>query len=160
MNSKILIVYFSHSAHTRKLARLIQKCTDGVLFELIPQNAYPANYNAVVAQSKKEVEKGYHPLLKAMPENIEIYHKIFVGTPNWFGTMAPPVASFLAHADLSGKILVPFCTNGGGGLAHIGTDMKRMCPHAKVLDGFAATENNGNQEDVSHWLKMIGIEDK
>lgn len=73
--------------------------------------------------------------------------------------MAPPVASFLQQADLTGKQIVPFCTHGGGGLARIGRDIARLCPHSQVEEAFAIYGNGGKslEESLYAWLPRIGF---
>ena len=110
--NKTLIAYFSYQGHTRQLAQHIQKATDGTLFEIKPAQAYPDDYDTCEAQAKKETREGYQPGL-AEKCDIAPYSTILLGTPNWFNTMAPPVAAFLAAHDFTGKTILPFCTNGG-----------------------------------------------
>ena len=66
---------------------------------------YPNSYNAVVDQAKKEIQAGYKPALQSTLDRIESYDTIFVGSPNWWSTIAPPVATFLSEYDLSGKTI-------------------------------------------------------
>lgn len=40
---KVLVAYFSHSGNTREMARQIAEATNGDLFEIVPQSAYPRN---------------------------------------------------------------------------------------------------------------------
>ena len=61
---KVLVAYFSHSGNTREMARQIAEATNGDLFEIVPQSAYPAQYDAVMAQAKREIGRGYRPALK------------------------------------------------------------------------------------------------
>lgn len=49
------------------------------------------------------MEKGYCPTLIQGVEDIENVEVIFIGSPNWLKTFAPPVLSFLRKVDLSGK---------------------------------------------------------
>ncbi|HEY8541015.1 MAG TPA: flavodoxin, partial [Pseudothermotoga sp.] len=105
---KSLVVYYSWSGNTQKIARLIQELTDGDIVELIPETPYPSSYNATLEQAKKEIQANYKPPLKTKIDNIEDYEIIFVGSPNWWGTMAPPAATFLSQYDLSGKKIAPF----------------------------------------------------
>lgn len=44
------------------------------------------------------------------------YGLIFLGYPNWWGTMPMAVFTFLEGYDFSGKTIVPFCTNEGSGI--------------------------------------------
>lgn len=158
MNNQ-LIVYYSHSGNTKKLAELIGQKTGCALFEIKPVDAYPVAYSAVVEQAKREIKAGYRPALQAFPENMQDYDTIFVGSPNWWSTIAPPVATFLKNCDLSGKTLIPFCTHGGGGFAGLERDIKALCPSASMLSGLALYEDGGRGGEISSWLKRIGIEE-
>ena len=95
MKQNSLVVYYTHSANTRKIAEIICEKTKGTLFEILPAEAYPADYDAVVKQAKKEIGAGYRPDL-ATDIDVTPYDVIYVGTPNWWSTMAPPVAALLA----------------------------------------------------------------
>lgn len=64
---KVLVAYFSHSGNTREMARQIAEATNGDLFEIVPQSAYPAQYDAVTAQAKREIGRGYPAALKGRP---------------------------------------------------------------------------------------------
>lgn len=136
MAEPILIVYFSRSGNTRKIANLIQQAVGGTLHEIQPEAPYPNAYNAVVEQAKKEIQAGYKPALRLTLNHIEAYDAIFVGSPNWWNTLAPPVATFLAEHDLSGKTIAPSCTHGGGGLGKVAQDMAKLCPKSTVLSSF------------------------
>lgn len=115
MERKILIAYYSHSSHTKKIASMIQHKVGGTLCEIQPEVANPTLYHSIVEQAKQEIQRGFYPPIKSKIENIEAYDTIFIGTPNWWNTMAPPIARFLQEIDLSGKRVIPFCTHGDGG---------------------------------------------
>ena len=101
MSKKILTAYYSHSGNTGEIASYIQKQTNGALFEIIPAVLYPTGYNDVVRQAKIEIQSGKKPELKTKINDTESYDIIFVGSPNWWGTIAPPVAAFLSEHDFS-----------------------------------------------------------
>ena len=73
------------------------------MLEIETVEPYPQDYAAVVQQSKQEIEANYKPDLKTKAENIASYDMIFVGSPIWWGTIAPPVVSFLVGNDFFGK---------------------------------------------------------
>jgi flavodoxin len=159
MAEHILIVYFSRSGNTRKIANLIHQEVGGTMYEIQPQVPYPNSYNATVDQAKKEIQAGYKPALRSTLDHVEAYDTIFVGSPNWWSTTAPPVATFLSEYDLSGKTIAPFCTHGGGGLGRIAQDIAKLCPQSSILSSFeiyeSGTENA--QAEVSAWLRKVGI---
>ena len=57
---------------------------------------------------------------------------VFLGYPIMFGTFAPPIYSFLDSNDLSGKVVVPFCTYGSGGRKASAAELKTLEPNANV----------------------------
>jgi len=154
---KILVTCFSHSGNTRVIAEQIKDATGGDIFEVQPVKDYPDDYNTVVDQAKKEINANYKPALKTQVKNIETYDVIFVGSPCWWGTITPPVATFLSSYDLSGKTIVPFMTHEGSGMGHSVSDIKKLCPKSTVLDGLPIRGSSVKraQNDVIKWLQKI-----
>lgn len=149
---KPLIVYYSYSGITRRLAEDIALITDGNLRELKPQKPYSFSYNTAVKEARAEIEKGYCPPLLQGVEPIEDTDVIFVGSPNWLKTFAPPVLSFLRSVDLSGKTIIPFCTHGGGGFGRMIEDYKRECKNSIIKDGIAL-RGDYNFDELEKWLE-------
>jgi len=156
---KILIVYFSHSGNTRTVAKMIQEQTGGDLFEIITEKPYPKDYDAVVAIAKKEQEATARPALKNHLRNVKNYDVIFIGFPNWWGTFPMAVASFLDENDLTGKILIPFCTHEGSYMGSSESDLGKQEPKAKILDGLPIRGRSvkGAQDEVARWIKRLDV---
>ena len=152
---KILIAYFSHTGRTQVTAKQIQGKIGGKLFKIVPANPYPNNYNQCVEQAKKELAAQLRPDLQTNVENMNGYDLVFIGYPNWWGTIPMPVATFLTSYDLSGATIAPFCTHGGGGIGRSVKDIIELCRQSTVLDGLAIRGGSVSsaQESVSRWLK-------
>ena len=161
MQNDILIAYYSWQGNTRKIAGLIQQATGGALFEIEPAKPYARDYNATVAQAKTEIQAGFRPELKAMPEGLSP-SVVFLGTPIWWHTMAPPLASFIERCALQGKAVALFCTHGGGGPGTLERDVREMCPGATVADLFGVYDDGGSSaaSQVSAWLRAIGLQNR
>ncbi|MBP2635279.1 MAG: Flavodoxin [Firmicutes bacterium] len=157
MSKNVLIVYYSHSGNTGKLAKLIKEATGGAICELLPEKAYPGDYSTVVEQAKKEIQAGFRPVLKTEVKDLSSYDTVFVGTPNWWSTIAPPIATFLENYNLTGKSVVPFCTHGGGGSGNIEDTVKTFCPDSRVLSLLSVYGNAAKASEVEAWLKNIGV---
>jgi flavodoxin len=155
---KILIAYFSHSGNTREIANQIHKLAGGDIFEIKTVTPYPEDYDAVVAQARKEVASDYRPELKTKID-VKPYDVVFIGYPNWCSTVPAPVKTFLAGHDFSGKTVAPFCTHGGGGLGNSVEDISKLCPKAAVTEALAVSGSTVRtaQGKVSEWLKKIKI---
>lgn len=158
-SNKVLIVFFSHTGNTREIARQIRQITGGDMVELRPEQPYPTDYNEVVKQAKQELNAGYKPALKTNLVHLESYETILVGSPIWWGTVAPPVQTFLTGNDLSGKTIAPFVTHAGSGLGQSVGDVAKLCPGSKVLGGLTVwgKDVKSAQNDLAAWLRRIGI---
>lgn len=158
---KVLVAYFSHSGNTRVIANQIHKIVGGDTFEIVTVNSYPTDYNACVEQASKELKENYRPQLATEVKNMESYDIVFVGYPNWWGTMPMAVFSFLEKYNLSGKTIIPFCTHEGSRLGQSVSDITKLCSKSTILEGIAIRGSSVKtaENDVSQWLKKIGIID-
>jgi flavodoxin len=159
--SKMLIAYFSWGGNTREIAQQIQEQTGGDLFEITPVNSYSSNRDECIEQAKKEQQADARPAFTAEIKDMETYDVIFVGYPNWWGSMPMVLFTFLEQYDLKGKTIIPFCTHGNGGWGRSVEDLKQLCPNATVLNGFAVSGNNVKnpdvKENIAKWLQETGI---
>lgn len=156
---KVLVAYYSWGGNTRFAAERIQKLTGGTLFEIKPVKAYPVDYGACVEQAKRECRDEFEPELATKVDDFSKYDVIFVGTPNWWSTMAPPVRSFLSSYDFSGKTVIPFVTHGGGGMARCERDMRKVCPKAVFGKGgaFSGGSIRNAADALSKWVNEVVV---
>jgi flavodoxin len=159
ITKKILVAYFSYSGNTREIANQIHKNAGGDIFEIQTIKPYPDDYDAVVKQAKQELKSSEKPALKTKVENIKPYDLVFIGYPNWCGTIPAPVMAFLSQYDFSGKTIVPFCTHEGSGLGRSAADISKYCPKSTLLDGVAIRGGDVKtaQNKVSEWLQKNKI---
>lgn len=167
---KVLIVYYSQSENknTQTVANWIHEQIGGDLVEIEMVTPYSDSYRDILKESKEHLDKGITPPIKALKKNVADYDVIFIGSPVWYGTFAPPVGTFLKANDFSGKTVIPFCTHGGGGAGKLYQDLAAATPGAKILPGYTAKGSNiverklgrGTDDKVSHteiidWLNKI-----
>lgn len=146
-----LIVYFSRRGenyvsgsirtlalgNTEVVAQRLQALTGADLFQLEPVHPYSDNYNQCIDQAQTDQRQDARPALKALPQSLADYDTIYLGYPNYWGTMPMCVFTFLEAFDFTGKTLFPFCTHEGSGLGRSEADIRRLCPRAKVARGLA-----------------------
>lgn len=137
----------------------IQKAVGGNLVSIKTTNLYPVDYNSNINVASNEQKDNARPKLSIHVDNMDDYDIIFIGYPNWWGTIPMPMYTFLEEYDFSGKTIIPFCTHKGSQLGNSVNDIKKLCPNAKVLDGIAVRGEKAidAQEDVSKWLRKIGM---
>lgn len=170
-DKKCLIAYFSRNGqnyvsgrivdlkvgNTEVVANMIQKITGGTMFHIESVTAYPKDYTETTEVAKKELRTKARPKLRGQVKDIELYDVIFLGYPNWWGTMPMPVYTFLESYDFTGKTIVPFCTHEGSGMGHSEKDIAKACPRATVLEGIAIHGTNASSADskVSSWIDNL-----
>lgn len=149
--AKILIVYYSLFGFTDEAAKELARQTKGDIIRLKPEKEYSFDYNTASKEVRSQIARGYCP--KLLNEDIKLggYDFVFVGSPNWFKTFAPPVLSFLRKYDFSKKAVIPFCTHGGGGLGQIEADVKKECARATIWPGIAFDGQN-LKDEVAYWI--------
>jgi flavodoxin len=158
-NQKVLIVYYTRTGNTKQMADTIQRLTGGDCIELKTVDPYPASYDAILEQARREINSGYKPPLAAITEDINSCDVVFAGYPIWHGTTPPPIVTFLSEYDFSGKTIVPFCTSGSSSGDTSFRNVERLCPQATVLEGLQIRGVSvGSAETViSGWLRRIGV---
>lgn len=167
---KILTVYYSRKGenyyygsglkklakgNTEIVAEFVQKAVGGDLFEVETAKPYSESYYTCIDEAKKELQANARPQLKSYPENFDEYDTIFVGYPNWWGTMPMAMFSLLERYDLTGKKIIPFCTNEGSGMGNSERDLRKLCTGAQVKDGLAIRGSAAAQSEskVAEWAK-------
>lgn len=148
-DKKILIAYFSHTGMTESIAEMLSRKTGGDLFEIAVRN----NYSNVYTESNREIRRNERPALKNQLDNISDYDIVFVGYPVWWHATPAPVNTFLESYDLSGKLIIPFCTSGGSDIDETMPTFLDSCDGLAVYEGKRISEIS--QLDL--WLSELGL---
>ena len=111
--------------NTEKAAQMIAEITGGDLFKIEQAQPYSEDYQACIAEAKRDLQAHARPEVLNLPDNLDQYDEIYLGYPNYWGTMPMAVYTFLDHYDLTGKTIHPFCTHEGSGLSGTEGDIRR-----------------------------------
>lgn len=146
---KVLVAYFSYSGTTRNIANAISEKTGGDLFEITPQDGY----SNVYTESNSEIRKNKRPALADTVENMDEYDIVFVGYPVWWHATPAPINTFLESYDLTGKLIIPFCTSGG---SDIGETMPTFLNSCDDLAVYGERRISGTSQ-LDGWLSELGL---
>ena len=143
--------------NTETVGGMIKELTGADLFRIEQIQPYSKDYNECIAQAQSDQRRNARPELKAYPESLEEYDVIYLGYPNYWNTMPMAVFTFLEHFDFSGKTILPFCTHEGSGLGSSVSDIRKLCPGAKVEKGLAIRGGSVSQakKETEKWLSEI-----
>lgn len=140
--------------NTELAASIIQELTDADSFKIEQQKQYSKAYNDCIAEAQEDQRRDARPELKSCPTNLDGYDTIYLGYPNYWGTMPMAVFTFLEKYDLSGVTIKPFCTHEGSGMGKSEKDIQRLCPGAKVEKGLAiiGCQVENSKKDIEKWI--------
>lgn len=134
---KVAVVYFSWGGNTRFAAETIAKKAGAATFEIKAEKPYNGDFHKCCDEAKPECRaKTLRPIKPIEDLDLAKYDVVFVGSPNWWGTIAPPVRTWLTQnsAALKGKTVCLFQTHGGGGMQSLGRDFAAVVgDNAKIL---------------------------
>lgn len=156
---RALIVTYSYSGHTHRIAQALQALTGADWCEIYPWQPYPMAFPELLAQVKRELKAGYRPRLLPLSHAPQQYGLIFLGCPNWCGTLPPPVTAYLRQNNLSGKVVLPFYSHCGGVPCDMAGDIQKLCPKAQVGEALSVLNQDEDRlaELFSRWLARAGL---
>lgn len=163
-----LILYFSRAGenyvsgaikilpkgNTQIAAEMIQRFTRGVLFKIEPLVPYSENYSECIEQAKNDQKMNARPELAAYPDSVAEFDTIYLGYPNYWGSMPMPVYTLLEKLDFSKKRIKPFCTHEGSGLGHSIEELRKICPKAEIGPGLSLQGGRiaGAEKEIKKWI--------
>ncbi len=141
--------------NTQLAAQFIQRAVGGDLIEVRTKDEYPADYYACIDKAKAELNSNARPELVSTPENLDKYDTVFLGYPNWWGTMPMAMFSFLEKYDWNGKKIIPFCSNEGSGMGSSERDIAKICKGAQIGRGLSihGAETAQSEKRICDWAK-------
>jgi flavodoxin len=157
-----LVVYFSCTDTTERVAQLIQAETNADLFEIIPVNPYTAedlNYgNSGSRATVEQRDPAVRPEISRSIENMEQYDTVFIGYPIWWGQEPRIIDTFMECYDFSRKTVIPFCTSGSSGIGTSESNLKNLSSETATWLSGRRFSRTTSQEDISVWISSLNIQ--
>ena len=159
LNAKTLIVYFSLTGNTRKVANYIKEYTKADIFEIVPTELYSKNSQVASDRNLEEYEENKNVGIKTKIKNIDEYDNIIIGFPIWSGKEPQIIRSFLYQNNVNGKTVIPFCTTAFTSIDKSIEDIKNIIPNSTILQSIEIRSSNIDNSitNINRWLNNIGI---
>ena len=157
---KTLVVYFSATGNTERVAEVIADTTGGELFELEPVDPYTdedLNYNddnSRVSQEYADESLRNVELVADTVDDWQDVERIYIGYPVWWGIAAWPVNTFVEANDFTGKTVIPFCTSASSGLGDSGELLAELAGTGDWQEGMRF-RSSVSDEDVAAWVESL-----
>ena len=138
-----------------QLFEIIGKGGNSVVYRALDESLHIEVAIKCIAQAKEDKQTGKRPEILNLPQDIDQYDEIYLGYPNYWGTMPMAVYTFLESYDFTGKKIHPFCTHEGSGLSNTESDIKKSAKGAVIEKGIAIHGSSVDQaKDVlERWIQ-------
>lgn len=155
-NKKAVVLYFSATGTTEKIAKYISEITNSNMIEIVPMEEYTdndLNYNNNNSRANKEQnDNSSRPEIKNKID-IADYDTIYLGYPIWWGDVPKIILTFLENNNLDGKKIIPFCTSHSSGMSTSLNTLKSY-KELNIVDG-RRFSSSSTKSDVESWIKGI-----
>ena len=159
---KTLVVYYSASGNTERVAKDIAEAAGADLFEIVPTEVYTSedlnwtNSDSRVSREHDDESLRDVPLTTTEVPDWDSYDTVFIGYPIWWGIAAWPVDTFVKNNDFTGKTVIPFATSSSSGMGQSGSLLADMAGTGEWQEGQRFSSGvSGN--DVQSWVNGLGL---
>ena len=159
---KTLVVYYSASGNTERVAKDIAEAADADLFEIVPTEVYTSddldwtNPDSRVSREHDDESLRDVPLTTTEVPDWDSYDTVFIGYPIWWGIAAWPVDTFVKNNDFTGKTVIPFATSSSSGMGQSGSLLADMAGTGEWQEG-QRFSSGVSSDDVQSWVNGLGL---
>ena len=159
---KTLVVYYSASGNTERVAKDIAEAAGADLFEIVPTEVYTSedlnwtNSDSRVSREHDDESLRDVPLTTTEVPDWDSYDTVFIGYPIWWGIAAWPVDTFVKNNDFTGKTAIPFATSSSSGMGQSGSLLADMAGTGEWQEG-QRFSSGASSTDVQSWVNGLGL---
>lgn len=159
---KTLVVYYSASGNTERVAKDIAEAAGADLFEIVPTEVYTSddldwtNPDSRVSREHDDESLRDVPLTTTEIPDWDSYDTVFIGYPIWWGIAAWPVDTFVKNNDFTGKTVIPFATSSSSGMGQSGSLLADMAGTGEWQEG-QRFSSGVSSDDVQSWVNGLGL---
>lgn len=159
---KTLVVYYSASGNTERVAKDIAEAAGADLFEVVPTEVYTSedlnwtNPDSRVSREHDDESLRDVPLTTTEVADWDSYDTVFIGYPIWWGIAAWPVDTFVKNNDFTGKTVIPFATSSSSGMGQSGSLLADMAGTGEWQEG-QRFSSGVSSDDVQSWVNGLGL---
>ena len=159
---KTLVVYYSASGNTERVAKDIAEAAGADLFEIVPTEVYTSedlnwtNPDSRVSREHDDESLRDVPLTTTEVPDWDSYDTVFIGYPIWWGIAAWPVDTFVKNNDFTGKTVIPFATSSSSGMGQSGSLLADMAGTGEWQEG-QRFSSGVSSDDVQSWVNGRGL---
>ena len=153
--NKTLVVYFSATGTTKRVAEKIAAIENADLYEIKPKQPYTSqdlDYGDKKSRTTKEQnDKKSRPEISSEKIDLSGYMTIYIGYPIWWAEEPRIMDTFVESYDFGNIKMIPFCTSGGSGIGNSGSNLAKYAGSGNWQKG-ARLQSNISDKKLSDWI--------
>ena len=159
---KVLVVYYSASGNTARVANDIAEAAGANVFEIVPVEPYTSddlnwtNQNSRVSVEHDNPDARNVELVSTEVPDWDSYTTVFIGYPIWWGIAAWPVDGFVSANDFTGKTVIPFATSSSSGMGESGALLAQLASTGDWQVG-QRFSSGASASDVQSWVSGLDL---
>lgn len=154
--SNTLVVYFSYTGNTRRVAQTISMVRGADVFEIQPVNPYkPSDFDWLRQDTrvwKEHFNIGFRPKYIGDVTRWKDYKTVYLGYPLWWKQAPQIVYTFVEGHDFTGKTVIPFCTSGRDEIGDSAENLQKAAKTGKWKTGRRFSKDSTDSE-IQEWVR-------
>jgi flavodoxin len=157
--SKALVLCYSFEGYTLQMANDIKDALQIEVLEIKPLNELKTKGFYKYIWGGRQVVFKKKPELSPLDVDFNLYDTIFIGSPIWAGTYAPPIRTLLEDGMLKGKKIAYFYTHEGGASKAALRGQQAIDIHNKFIGSLSilnkVSKLEDNRNEIIAWAKSM-----
>ena len=151
---KTLIVFYSKSGNSKVAVSIIGQYIKCDVCEITMIEEYPRKSEEFVKIVREHLRNKTGPAINPLKIKLEEYKNLFVVTPNWGNTMAPPLRTFFNTNNIKDMNVYPIMSHGGNGVGHYVEDLEEVTENCIVSSPYVYEMKNLDETEFVNWIKQ------
>lgn len=155
-----IVVYFSATGNTERVATIIADYIDSPIYELepvVPYTSEDLDYSDSNSRVSQERNDPNHltELVDVDFEEFEEAEYVFLGAPVWWGELSWVINDFVLSNDFTNKAIIPFATASSSNFNV--SSLRWLSEEATWLSGRRFRSSEINEETINSWVDSLNI---
>ena len=156
-DNKSIVIYFSRTNNTEKIANYIVELTNSDSYEIIAKIPYTDDdikYYTNCRADREQADPNARVEIGSDKIDISGYETIYLGYPIWHGEAPRIMYTFVESYDLKNKTIIPFCTSGSSPIGSSATKLSNLKGEGTWKAGKRFSSSD-DKNTVNNWLNEL-----
>lgn len=147
-----IVIYYTKSGNSKLAVNIISEALNCQVEEITMQKEYPEDPKEFVKIVREHLKEKTGPLINPVKTDIQLFDNLYVVSPNWGDTMAPPLRTLFNQFEFTNMNIFPVMTHGGNGVGHYVEDLIEITKNCHFSKPFVYKSDDLDVEQLKKWI--------